>query len=192
MFSEVVSGFDVSDLTLTRITDDAQDVSLVSATLSTSDDVTWTLSNLTGLTGASGRYQLSLEAAGSGITDLAANPLAERGEDQWINGAGDSNLDNEFNQLDLIKLLQNGQYLSGLPVAWSQGDFNGDGVFDQFDVILIQSTAPPHYLQGSFAAVSMPADAALAPSAGASAEAIATDELMAQLVDAALADDQDD
>ena len=100
---------------------------------------------------------MTLVANGSGVADLAGNALANDATDKWINGAGDANLDNEFNQLDLIRMLQGGTYLSGQPTTWLGGDFDGNGRFDQFDIIIMQTTMPQHYLQGPFAAVA-PAD----------------------------------
>jgi len=37
-----------------------------------------------GLTGKAGSYVLTLSAAGSGITDLAGNPLAGNASDDWV------------------------------------------------------------------------------------------------------------
>src|SRR5262249_36562223 len=79
-FSEAVAGFDKPDLALTR---NGSAVSLGTATLTTSDNVTWTLGNLTSLTGALGNYVLTLTAAGSGIADLAGNPLAADANTSW-------------------------------------------------------------------------------------------------------------
>jgi hypothetical protein len=72
-FSEAVGGFDVSDLSLAR---DGTAVSLAGATLSTGDNVGFTLGNLSGITSTPGNYTLTLSAAGSGITDLAGNALS--------------------------------------------------------------------------------------------------------------------
>jgi hypothetical protein len=173
-FSERISGLDMADLRLTRTTDATANVPLGAATLRTTDNVTWTLGNLAGLTGSSGIYELTLIAANSGITDQAGNRLAGDAADKWTNGAGDANLDNQFNQIDLIRLLQGGNYLSGRAVTWGGGDFNGDGLFNQFDIITIQSTSPPHYLAGPFAA-SAPQAAAGTSSAPAVHVAVATE-----------------
>jgi hypothetical protein len=169
--------------------------------LTTTDQVSWTLGNMTGLTGPSGEYTLALAAGGSGITDQAGNALAAGDSVSWINGAGDANLDNQFNQVDLILMLQAGTYVTGQPATWSQGDFDGNGRFDQFDIILIQATEPRHYLQGPFAAQapapSSSVDAvdlvladepAESPSAG---PAVATPTL-GMLVDVAVAELADD
>jgi hypothetical protein len=80
VFSEAVTGFDLTDVSLTR---DGTSVSLAGASLTTADRVTWTLGNLSGLTGALGTYALTLTAAGSGIADAAGNPLAADASDSW-------------------------------------------------------------------------------------------------------------
>ena len=51
---------------------------------------------------------------------------------------GDANLDGEFNSLDLVSLLQAGQYDDGIPwnSTWSTGDWNADGEFDRADLVL--------------------------------------------------------
>jgi hypothetical protein len=51
---------------------DGAPVSLSGATLTTSNNVTWTLGNLSGLTDPAGTYVLTLTAAGSGAFDVLA------------------------------------------------------------------------------------------------------------------------
>jgi len=54
---------------------------------------------------------------------------------------GDANRDGAFENgtyftnLDIVQVLAQGKYLTGLPAAWYQGDFNGDGQFNQLDLI---------------------------------------------------------
>jgi len=49
---------------------------------------------------------------------------------------GDANKDDViFDQFDIIQVLQAGKYLTGQPATWEEGDFNHDGVFNQFDLI---------------------------------------------------------
>jgi hypothetical protein len=72
VFNRPVTGFDLADLRLTR---DGAAVPLAGATLSSGDTQTWTLGNLTGLTGVAGTYVLTLLAAGSGIQGVGANAL---------------------------------------------------------------------------------------------------------------------
>ena len=180
-FSEPVAGFNASDLTLRRRANANDVVSLASATLTTNDNITYQLGNLSSLTGASGIYTLALNPANSGIHDLAANNLVVGDQDRWVNGAGDTNEDREFNQFDIIKMLQGGKYLTGLAATWMEGDFDGNGVFNQHDIILTQQTRPSHYLQGPFAATAQTENSSLvAPrgvvSQGNDAPAVATEE----------------
>ncbi|MDB5297606.1 MAG: conserved repeat domain protein [Phycisphaerales bacterium] len=72
-FSEPVTGFDVTDLTLTR---GGTAVALTGATLSTSDGQTYVLSGLTALTTPVGTYSLAVGAAGTGVADAAGNLLS--------------------------------------------------------------------------------------------------------------------
>jgi PKD repeat protein len=53
------------------------------ASLSTSDNTTWTLSGLSGITTPTGSYELSLTQAGSGIVDSVGNSLAGDASDSW-------------------------------------------------------------------------------------------------------------
>ncbi|HUE69823.1 MAG TPA: fibronectin type III domain-containing protein, partial [Pirellulaceae bacterium] len=77
-FSEVVTGVDLADFTLTR---SGSSVSLSGATLSGSG-ANYTL-NLSSVTGTSGNYVLTLVASGSGITDAAGNALSVNAADSW-------------------------------------------------------------------------------------------------------------
>ncbi len=81
VFSEAVSGFDLADLTLTR--NGGGNLLTGSQTLTTGDNITWTLGNLSGITTADGNYVLTLTAAGAGITDAAGNALAVNATDSW-------------------------------------------------------------------------------------------------------------
>ena len=82
-FSEAVSGFEIADLSFTR---NGTNLLPSSATLTSGDNVTWTLGNLTGLTGSAGSYALTLTAAGSGIVDAANNALSANASDSWDGG----------------------------------------------------------------------------------------------------------
>ncbi len=95
-FSEQVSGVTLASLSLSR---DGGPNLLASGspTLTTSNNIMWTLGNLTGLTGAVGNYILTLTAAGSGITDLAGNSMVNNATGgftvivgQWKGPAGGS------------------------------------------------------------------------------------------------------
>src|SRR5437762_8271870 len=72
--SEVVSGFDLADLKLAR--NGGSNLLTGTQTLTTTDNITWTLGGLTGLTGTSGTYVLTLTATGSGIADSVGNALS--------------------------------------------------------------------------------------------------------------------
>ena len=60
--------------------------------------------------------------------------------------AGDANEDGEFDQQDIMTVLQGGKFMTGQPARWSDGDFNGDGVFNQLD--LVAALQDGGYLQG--------------------------------------------
>ncbi|MGB3492731.1 MAG: Ig-like domain-containing protein [Elainellaceae cyanobacterium] len=79
-FDSVVFGFTRFDLTLER---DGEAVSLSGATLETSDRMSWTLNNLTAETTLTGRYTLTLAAAGSNIIDGVGNLLQISAADTW-------------------------------------------------------------------------------------------------------------
>jgi hypothetical protein len=49
---------------------------------------------------------------------------------------GDANRDGEFDQRDIVQVLQAAKYMTGEPAAWGEGDWNGDGQFNQLDLIL--------------------------------------------------------
>ena len=82
VFDEPVAALDVGDLTLSR--DGGGNLLTGGQTLTTNDNVTWTLGNLAGLSGPAGSYTLTLTAAGSGIQDAAGNPLQTDASDLWV------------------------------------------------------------------------------------------------------------
>ena len=86
VFSHAVTGFDLANLTLTR--DGGANLLTSGQTLSTSDNIHWTLGNLRGITDALGTYDLTLTAVGSGITDAAGSALTADAADQWVRRAG--------------------------------------------------------------------------------------------------------
>ena len=49
--------------------------------------------------------------------------------------SGDANGDGEFNQLDIVNVLQSDKYLTGQSAEWTDGDWNHDGRFDQLDIV---------------------------------------------------------
>ena len=76
---------------------------------------------------------------------------------------GDSNMDLQFNQLDLVQVQIAAKYVTGQAATWGDGDWNGapggspgdppsgDGVFNQLDII--SALGPGHYLTGPYAAI---------------------------------------
>ncbi|NET47830.1 MAG: DUF4347 domain-containing protein [Merismopedia sp. SIO2A8] len=80
-FSEQILQLDSNRLTLTR---DGVAVSLDAATLTTTDSITWQLSNISDVTANSGSYQLSLVE--NSITDLAGNTLTAVTGIEWVTG----------------------------------------------------------------------------------------------------------
>ncbi|MDP6047728.1 MAG: Ig-like domain-containing protein [Phycisphaerae bacterium] len=81
VFTEAVTGFDIGDLTL--VLDGGADLLGGAQTLTTSDNVTWTLGGLTSLTGAVGAYTLTLNATGAGIENAVLTPLQTDASDVW-------------------------------------------------------------------------------------------------------------
>jgi alkaline phosphatase len=146
-FNRPISGFDLSDIELTN--NGGDNLLPADVTLTTSDNRTWIIGNLEGLTNQPGTYELILRAADSGIVDRHGNSLREDAATSWrdIRQAGDANTDRVFDQLDVIQVLQAGPlYLSGLPASWAEGDWNGDGVFNQWDIVAAMQTG--NYLSG--------------------------------------------
>jgi hypothetical protein len=80
-FGEPVAGLDLGDLALNR-DGAAIDLAAAGATLSGSG-ASYTLGNLAGVTGLQGGYTLTLTAAGSGVADLAGNPLTAGASESW-------------------------------------------------------------------------------------------------------------
>lgn len=77
-FSEMVFGFDTSDITLTR---NGEPIALTAAqTLTNSGNVQFTLNNLADLTGVSGTYVLTVTG---GLTDGSSNPLEAPASDTF-------------------------------------------------------------------------------------------------------------
>jgi hypothetical protein len=64
--------------------------------------------------------------------------------------AGDANQDGQFDQQDIVSVLQTAKYLTGQPATFQEGDWNRDGVFDQFDIVA--ALEADNYLRGPYAA----------------------------------------
>jgi hypothetical protein len=133
VFSEPVSNFDKSDLVLKR---HGLVVPLTATqTLTTSDNITWTLNNLSSLTNVPGKYELSLFAVGSGIEDAAANPLLAGSFMAWrLLLPGDLSADNRVGLKDLGRLGRNLGLTSATP---EHGDLNGDSTVNRPDLIVL-------------------------------------------------------
>lgn len=77
--------------------------------------------------------------------------------------AGDADQDLDFDQLDLMKVKIAAKYLTGQAATWGEGDWNGapggsvgsppqgDGVFNQFDIIAAQQAGL--YLMGPYSSL---------------------------------------
>lgn len=65
---------------------------------------------------------------------------------------GDANLDGQFDQRDIVQILQANKLSTGRgdggPAVWEEGDWTGDGVFDRFDIIAANLAGL--YLQGPY------------------------------------------
>jgi len=81
-FNEVVKGFNLADLRLTR---DGKLLDLSKASLTTRNNKSWTLGNIKKLTNEKGNYVLSIAAGDSGIIDTAGNPLTTNSTERWTN-----------------------------------------------------------------------------------------------------------
>ena len=82
VFNKPVTGFDLADLSLKL--NGGANLLTGAQTLTSGDNMTWTLGNLSGLTGAEGTYVLKLTASGSGINDAATNPLTSDATETWV------------------------------------------------------------------------------------------------------------
>jgi hypothetical protein len=80
-FNEPITNFTLRDFVLTL---DEQPLSLEGAVLSTTDNITWIVSNLTALTEVEGVYQIALRTGS--ITDIAGNLFQARISSTWMTG----------------------------------------------------------------------------------------------------------
>ncbi|MFZ5829853.1 MAG: hypothetical protein ACOY3P_07185, partial [Planctomycetota bacterium] len=141
-FSEPVTGFDLTDLSLTR--NGGANPLTEAQSLTTTDGLTWQLENLSGLTGASGSYVLELTAAGSGIVDWAGNPLAVDAIEAWENST--------------LRVVRIGLAPSSLPENWypvPMGSVNQLKAFPMatVDIIEIEFSEPVVLDKGDLALV---------------------------------------
>jgi hypothetical protein len=105
---------------------------------------------------SAGGYQLAVPAGTYTVTATGGalkQPISETGiavanmnvkvdfdVGGFLSPVGDSNRDGQFNQLDVVAVLQAAKYLTGQPATFEQGDWNGDGVFDALDIVLAQQS----------------------------------------------------
>jgi subtilisin family serine protease len=93
VFDRAVSGFDAADLALVR---SGSAVPLGGVSVTTTDNVRWTVGGLDAATASAGSYTLVLNAVGSGIVSTQGVPLASSASDSWttqaatLTDAGDS------------------------------------------------------------------------------------------------------
>lgn len=80
---------------------------------------------------------------------LGANVLLNNTPQKFIPQAGDANMDGQFDQFDIMLVLQANKYKTEQPATLAQGDWNGDGLFDQLDIVATLQTG--NYLQGPYA-----------------------------------------
>jgi hypothetical protein len=128
-FTKPITGLDLSDLTLTRADGD----NLISGAqiLSSTDGQNWVLSNLASVTAPTGRYELRLPAAGSGIIDATGQPLVNDLSVSWLVGiAGDYNLSGTVDAADFVVWRNS---LGSVVPAYSSADGDGNGIIDQND-----------------------------------------------------------
>lgn len=81
-FDQQVTGFSRGDLRLT-LNGGSSNLLTSAQTLTTTDNITFTLTNLAPRTGADGTYTLTLTASGSGVQNLANQDLAANATESW-------------------------------------------------------------------------------------------------------------
>ncbi len=149
-FSEPIVGLNLSAI---RLFHDDQPIDLFgTASLSSADQITWTLDDLSDLTHAQGEYGLEMRSFGSGIRDLAGNLLPTGGTATWQMGNAWHNHANPFDVngqdgvtaldvLILINYINNDPHAPQLPPAPPLPppylDVNNDGFVTAEDVLLV-------------------------------------------------------
>jgi hypothetical protein len=144
-FSKPVSGFSMSDLQLSD--NGAANLLGGTQTLTSADNLTWTLGNLAGLTAGSGTYTLTLLPGG--IQDAVGNALASGATSSftlhtWQNTANPLDVDNSgivtpLDALAVINYIDLNQ-ASILPLTFSGVDYldvNGDDVVSPLDALAV-------------------------------------------------------
>ena len=149
-FDQPVLGFDLNDVVVTR--DGGSNLLTGDQSLTTDDNITWRLGNLSPVISLPGQYEAKITAADSGIRTAAGVPLVTDISRIWtdIRQAGDANGDGEVNTVDIILLLAAGKYETRQPATWGEGDYNGDGMVSTGDIIA--TLAGNNFEQGPYTA----------------------------------------
>ena len=82
VFSQAVTGFDISDITLTR--NGGANLLTGAQTVTTGDSINFTIGNLASLTAAEGSYTLTVGAGGSGVLNAQFNPLLGNAQTTFV------------------------------------------------------------------------------------------------------------
>ena len=94
------------------------------------------------------KVRIAADVDGDGDVDVLAGS-------NWYENvalqAGDANRDLQFDQQDVVQVLQAAKYLTGQPATFAEGDWNDDGFFNQLDIIAALQTG--NYLQGPYASL---------------------------------------
>ena len=64
-------------------------------------------------------------------TSWSATPISPGRADFFVRLAGDANQDGQFDAADILQLLNSQKYMTGQPASWADGDWDGDGLFNQ-------------------------------------------------------------
>jgi hypothetical protein len=162
-FNEPVSGFSLANLQLTA--NGGANLLTSAQTLTTTDNTTWTLGNLAGLTAKAGTYTLTLLP--NGIQDANSNALASGASSSfsvtpWQNTTNplDVNNDGIVSPLDALAVINDINLNGGgfLPATFS-GDLYLDVNGDQ-SVTPLDALAVINYLNAQASAAAVPAGAA--------------------------------
>jgi fibronectin type 3 domain-containing protein len=122
-FTEAVQGFGISKLSLTC--NGGANLLTASQTLTTSDNLVWTLGNLSGITNAAGNYTLTV--ATTGVTDAAGNTLANSASSSWSMVISDLDADGNGTADALTDGILILRYLFAPSGNWSFSDAVGVG-----------------------------------------------------------------
>ena len=83
--------------------------------------------------------RVSASEPGFHPSNWTASPASPGSAEFFSRILGDVDRDSLFSQADINQLIQAGKYLSGDPATFEEGDFTGDGVFNQLDIVMALS-----------------------------------------------------